>query len=301
MRHQLPLMYVDAVARAGSIRKAAETLAITSTALNRRILAMEEELGVAIFERLHNGVRLTAAGELLIHHARNQMADLARIKSQIADLTGERRGHVTIACSQAMLPYFLPDQIARYRHAHPGVTFGVLLRDRAAAEQAIADMTADIALVFEPEHLFDMRVIQQIDQPVNAVFRPDHPLNQIDTLRLRDCLDYPLALPARGTGIRHLLDQAAKLQGRELKPAVESDSFEFLRFHALQENIVSFQIPLGLPAAAQSTELATRAIAEKDVPAGRLFLGQARERTLSVAAASFVQQLVETLSVYTEG
>ena len=46
MRHQLPLRYIDAVAKAGSIRQAAETLAITSTALNRRILAMEEELGV---------------------------------------------------------------------------------------------------------------------------------------------------------------------------------------------------------------------------------------------------------------
>ena len=52
MRHLLPLKYIDAVAKAGSIRKAAETLAITSTALNRRILAMEEDLGVPIFERL---------------------------------------------------------------------------------------------------------------------------------------------------------------------------------------------------------------------------------------------------------
>ena len=40
------------MSKAGSIRKAAETLAITSTALNRRILAMEEEIGVPIFERL---------------------------------------------------------------------------------------------------------------------------------------------------------------------------------------------------------------------------------------------------------
>ena len=44
MRHLLPLQYIDAVARTGSIRRAAETLNLTSTALNRRILAMEEEL-----------------------------------------------------------------------------------------------------------------------------------------------------------------------------------------------------------------------------------------------------------------
>ena len=113
MRHQLPLRYIDAVARAGSIRKAAERLAITSTALNRRILALEDELGVQVFERLPNGVRLSAAGELLIHHVRNQLADMERVKSQIADLRGERRGHVSIACSQALMPFFLPEQVAQ--------------------------------------------------------------------------------------------------------------------------------------------------------------------------------------------
>ena len=106
MKHLLPLTYIDAVTKAGSIRKAAETLAITSTALNRRILAMEEELGVPIFERLPRGVRLTTAGEILIHHIREQLTDMERVKSQIADLTGERRGHVSIACSQALLSFF---------------------------------------------------------------------------------------------------------------------------------------------------------------------------------------------------
>ena len=49
LKHLLPLRYIDAVSKAGSIRKAAETLAITSTALNRRILAMEQDLGVPVF------------------------------------------------------------------------------------------------------------------------------------------------------------------------------------------------------------------------------------------------------------
>ena len=79
MRHLLPLQYIDAVARAGSIRKAAETLAITSTALNRRILTMEEDLGVQIFERFPRGVRLSAAGLILIHHIRTQIVYLVRV------------------------------------------------------------------------------------------------------------------------------------------------------------------------------------------------------------------------------
>ena len=48
MRHLLPYKYVEEIAKAGSIRKAAETLSITPSALNRRLLAIEEELDVAV-------------------------------------------------------------------------------------------------------------------------------------------------------------------------------------------------------------------------------------------------------------
>ena len=110
MKHLQTLKLIDAVNKAGSIRKAAEDMHITSSALNRRILGFEEEFGAPIFERLHGGVRLNPAGELLIEHIRGQMADLERVRSQVADLSGLRRGHVV-----PRLPGPLP------RHdVHPG-------------------------------------------------------------------------------------------------------------------------------------------------------------------------------------
>jgi DNA-binding transcriptional LysR family regulator len=294
MRHLLPLHYISAVARAGSIRKAAETLAITSTALNRRILAMEEDLGVPIFERLPRGVRLSAAGEILIHHVRAQLSDIERVKSQIADLSGERRGHIAIACSQALLPYFLPEQISTYRSAHPAVTFSVLLRDRAAAEQALVDMSADLALVFEPVRLTEFSIILTVRQPVHAVMASGHPLARSGKLRLRDCLAYPIALPTAPYGVRHLLEAAVRRTSLTLRPVVESDSFEFLRHHALAENIVSFQIPIGVPMNTESPHVLSRPIDERDVPPGMLYFGQLRGRILPVAAARFANQMMET-------
>ena len=56
-------LYFDAVVRHGSIRRAAEALRIASSALNRRVLDLEEEIGTILFDRLQGGVRLTAAGE----------------------------------------------------------------------------------------------------------------------------------------------------------------------------------------------------------------------------------------------
>lgn len=294
MRHAMPLRYIDAVAKAGSIRKAAETLAITSTALNRRILAMEEELGVPIFERFARGVRLTAAGEILIHHARTQFADLERVKSQIADLAGVRRGHTAIACSQALLPFFLPEQIAIYRHEHPAVTFEVLVRDRAAAEQALIDISADLALVFEPVRMSEFQILLTIRQPVHAIMGPDHPLANNDTIRLRDCLRFPVAMPTAPYGVRHLMELAVRRTSLDLNPVVESDSFDFLRHYAAAENILSFQLPIGLPALDGDEGVVTRPLDPRDVPPGYLYFGQLRDRTLPVAAARFAVQMQET-------
>ncbi len=294
MRHIMPLRYIDAVAKAGSIRKAAETLAITSTALNRRIIAMEEELGVDIFERFPRGVRLSAAGEILIHHIRSQIGDLERVKSQIADLSGERRGHVAIACSQALLPFFLPQQISTYRHNHPAVTFDVLVRDRAAAEQALIDISADLALVFEPVRMSEFQILLTIRQPVHAVMKPDHPLAGSKSVRLRDCLQFPIALPTAPYGVRHLMELAVRRTSLYLNPVVESDSFEFLRHYAREENILSFQLPIGLPANALEEDIVSMPIDVRDVPEGFLYFGQLRDRTLPVAAARFAQQMQET-------
>lgn len=294
MRHMLPLRYIDAVARAGSIRQAAETLAITSTALNRRILAMEQELGVDIFERFPRGVRLSAAGEILIHHIRSQIGDLERVKSQIADLTGERRGHVAIACSQALLPFFLPEQISLYRTDHEAVTFDVLVRDRAAAEQALIDISADLALVFEPVRMSEFQILLTIRQPVHVVMRPDHPLAGNERIRLRDCLQFPVAMPTAPYGVRHLMELAVRRTSLTIDPVIESDSFDFLRHYTRTEDILSFQLPIGLPAGDGDEGIVHRPLDTRDVPEGYLYFGQLRNRTLPVAAARFAQQMQDT-------
>jgi DNA-binding transcriptional LysR family regulator len=294
MRQLLPLQFIDAVARAGSIRKAAEGLAITSTALNRRVLALEEELGVPIFERLPRGVRLSTAGELLIHHLRGQASDFEKLQSQIADLAGQRRGHVSIACSQALLPYFLPEQIGQYRRTHSAVTFGVRVRDREAAEAALVDHLADIALIFEPVRLSEVQVLSTVRQPIHAVMAADHPLAGPGPVRLRDCAAYPVGLPTTQYGVRHLIDLALVKSSVRLNVALEADNFEFLRRYPAQERLITFQIPIGLSDAV-GEGVVTRPVDTRDVPEGSLYLCQLRGRTLPVAAAKFAAQMERVL------
>lgn len=295
MRHMETFRLIEAVARAGSIRKAAEDAGLTASALNRRIARFEDEFGAQIFERLTRGVRLNPAGELVLQHYRSQRSDLARVQSQVADLKGVRRGHVAVACSQALLPYFLPEQIARYRRDHPGVTFAVNVRDRAKAEEELAAMRSDLALVFEPALMVDFEVLHQLPQPVCAVFAADHPLAARSEIRLRDCLDHPHVAPAAGYGVRYLLDMAARRGNRRVEPVVETESFELIRHYVLHEGLVGFQIPIGLKVAPDGP-LRARSIADRDVPPGLLLLGQMKGRILPVATSRFATQLIQALA-----
>ena len=80
MNHLRFLKYFDEVARAGSIRQAAEALHVAPSSVNRRIQDLEEELGVPLFERLPRGMRLTAAGELFVQYVRGRASALDAIE-----------------------------------------------------------------------------------------------------------------------------------------------------------------------------------------------------------------------------
>ena len=84
-------VYFDAIIRHGSIRRAAEALRIASSALNRRLLDLEQEVGTILFDRLQGGVRLTAAGEAFAAHVRRTLSDLDRVGDQIQALQGLMR------------------------------------------------------------------------------------------------------------------------------------------------------------------------------------------------------------------
>jgi len=296
MRHLSIYKHVDTIAKIGSIRQAAELLAITPSALNRQILSLEEELGVPIFERLPRGVRLSPAGELLLHHIRKQLSDFDRVQSQIADLSGVRRGHINIACSQALLPCFLPQQIELYRKANPFVAFNVFTRDRTDAEQALRDYEADLAIIFEPVHLRDCQTLLVIEQRIHAVLANDHPLAKRTSVRLEDCVQYPLALPSLPKGVRVLIEQAAAKKSIQLNPVLQSDSFEFLRNVVRNTHIIAFQIEIGLPDGSETSSTVSRPIAKQDVPTGLTHLVQLSGRNLPVATARFANQLQTAFS-----
>ena len=297
MRHLTHLRYIDVVARERSIRKASEKLNITSTALNRRILALEDEVGTPLFERLPSGVRLNTAGELFIQHIRSQMTDLSRVLSQISDLSGVRRGHVTISGGPELLASFLPKQIAQYRQEFEAVQFDVVRHTPAESLAALINFESDMAFVFDSVLPSDVHIVASVSQPLLALVHESHPLAANSMLKLQDCLAWPVVSPQTDSGLKTMLEVGRLRTAANLQTVIHTDETEFVLDYVRREQAVGFAIPLSFEGSTQSLSgLKAIAIDERDVPPGIVHLVQRKGRVLSVAAAKFMDQMVQTLN-----
>ncbi|AMM24515.1 LysR family transcriptional regulator [Variovorax sp. PAMC 28711] len=294
MNHLRLLRYVDEVARVGSIRQAAERLHVAPSAVNRRIQDIEDELGTPIFERLPRGMRLTAAGELFVRYIRGRAADLDRVRSEIEELQGLRRGSVRLVASQALAPRFLPGVIQAFRETHPLVGFEVRIGDHVQAASALRSFETDLALVFNLAPEADIERTSVVEQQLMAIMHARHPLARSGAaLRMRDCADYPVVLPNRDTGGRQLLERFLARSSTRMHAMVESNSFEFLRGCLDDKQSISFQMAIGAPA--DGGDIVAREIEDRGFPKGEMVLASLRGRQLPVIAYAFAEFLRERL------
>lgn len=295
MRHLRFLRYLDEVARCRSIRGAAQKLNVTPSALNRRIMDIEAELDAKLLERRARGVQLTAAGEVFVRYIREQLADAERMREQLEDLRGLKRGTVKIACSQALAHDFLPRQIDRFRSRYPLVGFEVAVADHERAIALLVGYEVDLVLVFRAPFIGRLRPLTTVPQRLVALLPARHPLAARTKLRLADCTGFPLALPERTTGGRQLIEESIARSGLRLSVAAESNSFELLRGLVAHCGMISFQIQIGALPQAMPAGIVVRPLDERDHGQADLVLGQLRDRSLPLAGAQFAEHLATAL------
>ncbi|GMG84296.1 LysR substrate-binding domain-containing protein [Paralimibaculum aggregatum] len=300
MRHLEIYRIIRTVAAVGSIRRAADPLNITASALNRSIRQFEEDFGAPVFERHARGVRLTPAGRLLLDHILDQFSELDRIRAQAGAETGTAKGHVSIAASPALQAYLLPLEIAAWRRGNPEVTFSIYMPGRTPAEQELADFRSELALVLEPVHLGGLEVIAEVPMAIHAVMAAGHRLAAAETVTLEQCFAETCVIPTEPFGMRSVLEMGMRRSGRQVSPAVEADSFELMRQYVLFDEAVCFQIPVGLTPEVDP-RLAMRRLAEPWLPEARLMLAKRRGRMLSHAAEGFAAHLAERIRALADG
>ena len=227
--HSRLLRYLDEVARTGSIRKASDKLNIASSSINRQILALEADIGAPIFDRLHRRLRLTTAGEVLIAHVRRTLKDMARAEAQIEELRGLRQGGVSVALVGGLASSFLSSIGASFRQQHPRVKLKFKRLDGDKIADAVTSGECDLSLSFWLPEDPNLRVISSVDCYFGAVVSADHPLAKRPSIRISDCIGFPMVLPDETMNIRQKLDTVFQRMGIQVSPIMESNSIEMIR------------------------------------------------------------------------
>ena len=141
-----------AVGTYGGFRRAADALRVTQPAISARIKALEDSLGVALFERGRGPVALSAAGRALRPHAEQLLQAVALARQAVHDLRPAAAGAVRIAAALSICTYLLPRVLQRFQVAHPRVMIAV----RSGHSKEVLDMVlrgeSDIGLARSLQH-----------------------------------------------------------------------------------------------------------------------------------------------------
>ena len=193
-----------AVARAGSLSRAAISLDYAQSSVTAHIRALEADLGVVLFRRTARGVSLTDAGVKLIAYAETilGLADEARREVR---LPGEPDGSLTIGSSESLCAYRLPDALASFRARYPDVRLTVQTGTCAALYAGLRERTLDMAVTMDeplpPEGLLGEPLRRE---PVRILAAPGHPLIRSPRVLAVDLAGVALVLTEVGCSYREV-------------------------------------------------------------------------------------------------
>ena len=301
MVHARILRYLDEVVRCGSIRQAAEKLTIASSAINRQILDLEEGLGTPIFQRLPRGLRLSAAGEILIQHVRQTLKDYERVRERMLDLEGLRAGHVVIATMNGPAEGFLPAVCLAFRRRFPGIKLTVRSEFADGVVSCVESGDADLGLGYNlpPQH--GLHVVQVFEAPFGAVVSATHDLASRQPVRLSDCADYPLVIADTTLTISRILRLAFRRANLPLIPAFESNSVGMMKAIVRDGKHVTFLSSPDLRRQGGDSDLVFVPISGTAFPRQPMSLVQRNNATLGLGASLFAEELRRELAEVVAG
>lgn len=295
MRHLQSFKYVKSIAETGSIRGAAETLAISPSALNRHIQSLEIDLGIQIFDRLTKGVRLSVEGELFLQFAQRQLTGFDKLKSQINDIKGLRTGVVRLGLSADLGLKFIHQQIADYQNIHPHVSFVLTTIAQDALEAALDRNQIDLALFYQPVLGRNLQVIHAIETLVHAALPNGAPVRDKAALRLYELIDHPIIMPQDGSELRRKIDSACDKLGIDLNIKLEcADPLPHL------STTMKSRITFCLPFQEDIEDYNVRGyklvpMASSELLPGYINIVSSTQNLMSNAAQKFVEQLISSL------
>lgn len=276
------LRYLLAVAEEGHFTRAAERCFVSQPALSQQIRKLEDELGEVLLDRSTTPVRLTAAGEVVVAHARRILAELEAMRVALDELQGLQQGNLTVGAVQTVQAYLIPYAVATFTRRYPGVRLQVLELPADEVEAGVLEGRFHLGLSFVPPGQEGLEAIPLFGEELVLVVPSDHVLAAQQMVSPEMLAQIPLALLPTTYCTRRLWDRWAQQVGLKPKVALELNTIEGL-LHVTRE----LGVATVLPALTLRLEAARMLRAVRlPAPAPRRTVGVVRRRGAYVGRAA---------------
>jgi len=212
-----------------SFRKAAELLFLTQPAVTLQIKALEDDLGVRLFDRSGGRVTLTKQGSILLRYSRRIAAIVTEAEQKLLAGEGQLSGILALGVSTTIAQYVLPRLLAVFLAEHPRLQFSLHSGNTDAIVQLLLDDKVSIGLIEGPARQREVRTEPFMEDQLVLIARPDLEFSRLSHDQL---LASTLLLREYGSGSRHVVETALERAGFKLKSfknVIELDSTEAIK------------------------------------------------------------------------
>jgi DNA-binding transcriptional LysR family regulator len=217
-----------AVARLGSVSRAASELSLTQPAVSIQLKLLEESAGAPLLQRAGRGIRLTPAGDLMAGYAQ-RILDLWREAADgLAAHRGEFAGTLQVG-AVTTAEYLLPPLLVTFSRAHPTVKIKLQVGNRDEIVRMLASQDVDVVVMGRPPKELKTTATEFAKHPMAFVASPGHPLMGRRGLSLPDLEGANLLVRERGSGTRATIERLFKDAGQPLRIGSELSSNEAIK------------------------------------------------------------------------
>lgn len=287
------------VASTLNFSRAAEALNYVPSNVTMQIKALEDELGVRLFDRLGKQLVLTTAGKRFLTHIQGVLSKLDEARSVVHD-NEILSGTLTISANEVICAYRLPAVFQRYRSRHPGVRLIFRSVPNQQLKQTLYEGTADVVFMLdEPIRSSGLAVEPLLEETFRFFAAPDHPLAKRTALQLEDFHGEVLLTNEQGCPYRTMLDRAFEREGMDRMTYLEFQSAEAIKQCAISGIGIAFLPEVVAEAEVERGELVAL---PWQIPDLHVYTQMAwhKDKWLSPILLSFIEAAREVLAVEEE-
>lgn len=215
-----------AIHEEGNLRRASEREAIAPSAVSKRLHSLEETLQVSLFERTPQGMKLTPAGEALLHHARRTLLNIEKIAVELNEYAAGVRGHVRMLANLSAIVEFLPDDLPKFFNQYASLRLDLHERPSADVVRGIEDGVADIGICSDDVDIRGLERFDYREDQLVIVVPSNHPLSAAKDIFFADTLDFDHVALFATSSIYLRSQYSAQQVGKSLKLRIHVPGFD---------------------------------------------------------------------------